>query len=59
MEQLRATFSRGPSMAAHVGSMGNRAKQSLIEMYTKGDSLVRCTIEKELEEIREGLITGE
>jgi hypothetical protein len=54
--QLRATYSRGPSMAAHVGSMGNRAKQSLIEMYTKGDPLVRCTIEKELEEIREGLI---
>ena len=59
MEQLRATFSRGPSLAAHVGSMGSRAKYTLIEIYTQGDPLVRCTIEKELEEIREGLITGE
>jgi hypothetical protein len=59
MEQLRATFSRGPSLAAHVGSMGSRAKYSLIEVYTQGDPLQRAVIEKELDEIREGLITDE
>ena len=57
MEQLRATFSRGPSLAAHVGSMGSRAKYTLIEIYTQGDPLQRAVIEKELDEIREGLIT--
>jgi hypothetical protein len=59
MEQLRATFSRGPSFAAHVGSMGSRAKYTLIEIYTQGDPLQRAVIEKELDEIREGLITDE
>jgi hypothetical protein len=59
MEQLRATFSRGPSLAAHVGSRGSRAKYTLIEVYTQGDPLQRAVIEKELEEIRDGLLTDD
>jgi hypothetical protein len=59
MEQLRATFSRGPSLAAHVGSMGSRAKYTLIEVYTQGDPLQRAVIEKELDEMRDGLLTDD
>ena len=59
MVQLRATFSRGPSLAAHVGSMGSRAKYTLIEIYTQGDPLQRSVIEKELDEIRDGLLNDD